>query len=77
VIWCGWAFNNRHEENPVFESLSECRAYWFDNRDRLIREFSEECWAWHRFEDHDRASCEYCKIHRTIVERSEASDKGD
>jgi hypothetical protein len=71
VLLCGWCFNDRDPDNPVFESKEALRAYWQDNRERLIREFTAECWVWHAFEPHDQANCEYCQRYNVESELSD------
>jgi len=65
VFFLGWCCNednlNRHE--PFFQSIDEMREYYFENKSRIFEEMGNttDFWAWHKFEEHDRAHCEHCK----------------
>jgi len=60
VLMCGMVFNERELGKPAFRSLAAVKEYWEDNRIKLVDRFYDS-WAWHMFEEHDRATCEYCK----------------
>jgi len=64
LFWCGWSFNTRPTRpEPIFENIEDMKRYYFENRERVLREVGMESWAYHTFEDHDRANCEFCQIH--------------
>lgn len=65
LFWLGWTYNT-HPPNrlePFFETIEDMRQYYLENRSRTFEEMgsTNEFWAWHKFEDHDRAACEYCQ----------------
>jgi len=62
VFWLGWSYNeDPPNREPFFKSLEDMETYYWENRERVLAEVSTESWAWHKFEDHDRAHCETCQ----------------
>jgi len=66
VFYLGWCANEdelgRHE--PFFSTIEDMRQYYFENRSRVIDEAGgggTDFWAYHAFEEHDRANCDYCQ----------------
>lgn len=64
VFWLGWTFNKYGPDltESFFESIEDMRQYYFANKSRVIEAMgSIDFWAWHKFEPHDRANCEFCQ----------------
>jgi len=62
LFWCGWVYNTHppNRPEPFFESIEDMEQYYFENRERVLAEVGTESWAYHAFEEHDRANCEFC-----------------
>lgn len=67
LFWLGWSFNTQppNRPEPFFESIGAMKKYYLENKSRVIDAMGDttDFWAWHAFEEHDRANCEYCQTH--------------